>query len=70
MVLTSRTLRLTINNSISGLCDVFDEQESPEIMADQMILKIITHFLALSMLAKLSLELSVIELSFQMSTSE
>jgi hypothetical protein len=31
--------RLTIDNSLSGLCDVFDEQASPKVMADQMILK-------------------------------
>jgi hypothetical protein len=31
--------RLTIDNSLNGLCDVFDEQASPEVMANQMILK-------------------------------
>jgi hypothetical protein len=32
-------LRLTIDNSFNGLCDVFDEHASPEIMADEMIIK-------------------------------
>jgi hypothetical protein len=36
---TGRTPRLNINNSRSGLCDVFDEQETPEVMANQMIFK-------------------------------
>jgi hypothetical protein len=40
MVLNGCTPRLTIDNSLSGLCDVFDEQESPKVMADQMILKL------------------------------
>jgi hypothetical protein len=31
--------RLTIDNNLSGLCNVFDEQASPEVMGDQMILK-------------------------------
>jgi hypothetical protein len=39
LVLTGRTPRLTIDNSLNGLCDVFDEQKSLEIMAYQMILK-------------------------------
>jgi hypothetical protein len=39
MVLTGRTPRLTIDNSFSGLCDVFDEQENLEVIIDQMILK-------------------------------
>jgi hypothetical protein len=39
MVLTGYTPKFTVDNSLSGLCDVFDEQESPKIMADQMILK-------------------------------
>jgi hypothetical protein len=39
MVLTSRTPRLTIDNILSGLCGVFDEQESPEVMANQTIFK-------------------------------
>jgi hypothetical protein len=38
-VLTGCTPRLTIDNSLSGLCDVFDEQKNLEVMADQMILK-------------------------------
>ncbi len=39
MVLIGRTPRFTIDNSLSGLCDVFDEQESPEAMANQIIFK-------------------------------
>jgi hypothetical protein len=39
MVLISRAPRLTIDNNLSGLCDVFDKQESPKIMANQMIFK-------------------------------
>jgi hypothetical protein len=39
MVLTGRTPRSTINNNLSGLCDVFDDQESPKVMANQMIFK-------------------------------
>jgi len=30
---------LTIDNNQNGLCDVFDEHASPEIVANQMILK-------------------------------
>jgi hypothetical protein len=39
MVLIGHTPRLIIDNNISGLCDVFNEQESLEVMVDQMILK-------------------------------
>jgi len=39
MVLISHTPRLTINNNLRGLCDVFDEQENPKIVVEQMILK-------------------------------
>jgi hypothetical protein len=39
LVLTSRMPRLTIDNSLSGLCDVVDEQKSLEVVANQMILK-------------------------------
>ncbi len=39
MVLIGCTPRLTIDNNLNGLCDVFDEQASPEVMANQMILK-------------------------------
>jgi hypothetical protein len=39
MVLTSRTPRLAIDNNLSGFCDVFDEQENPEVMVEQMICK-------------------------------
>jgi hypothetical protein len=39
MVLVGRMLKLTIDNSLSALCDVFDEKASLEVMADQMILK-------------------------------
>jgi hypothetical protein len=38
LVLTGRMPRLTIYNSLNGLCDVFDEHAS-EVMANQMILK-------------------------------
>jgi hypothetical protein len=38
MVLAGRTPRLTIDNNLSGLRDVFDEHPS-EVMANQMILK-------------------------------
>ncbi len=38
-VLTRRTPRPTIDNSLSCLCDVFDEQASAEVMANQMIFK-------------------------------
>jgi hypothetical protein len=36
---TDRTLRLTIDNNLRGLCDVFNEQENLEIMVEHMILK-------------------------------
>jgi len=39
MVFTGRTPRLTIDNSLNGLCDVFDEQASLEVMSNHMILK-------------------------------
>ncbi len=39
MALTGCTPRLTIDNNLSGLCDVFDEQENPEVMAEQVIHK-------------------------------
>ncbi len=39
MVPTGRTPRLTIDNNLSGLCDVFDEQKNPEIIVKQMILE-------------------------------
>jgi hypothetical protein len=39
MVLIGCMFRLTINNSFNGLCNVFDEHVSLEIMADEMILK-------------------------------
>jgi len=39
MVFIGRTPILTIDNSLNGLCDVFDEHASLEIMANQMILK-------------------------------
>ncbi len=31
--------RLAIDNSLNGLCDVFNEQENLEVIIDQMILK-------------------------------
>jgi len=34
MVLTSRTPILTIDNSLNGLCDVFDEHVGPKVMAN------------------------------------
>jgi len=34
MVFTSHTPKLTIDNSFKGLCDVFDEQENLEVMAE------------------------------------
>jgi len=34
MVLVGCMPILTIDNSCNGLCDVFDEQASPEIMAN------------------------------------
>jgi hypothetical protein len=40
MVLTSRMPRFTIDNNLSGLCYVFDDQTSPEIMVNQMILNV------------------------------
>jgi hypothetical protein len=39
MVLTNHTPRFTIDNNLSGLCDVFDEQDNPEVITKQMILK-------------------------------
>ncbi len=39
MVLIGCMPRLTIDNNISGLCDAFDEQENPEVIREQMILK-------------------------------
>ncbi len=39
MVFTNHTPRITIDNSFSGLCDVFNEQENPEVIAEQMIRK-------------------------------
>jgi hypothetical protein len=39
MVLTGRMPKLTIDNNLRGLCDVFDEQENPEVITKQMILK-------------------------------
>jgi hypothetical protein len=39
MVFIGCTPNLTIDNNLSGLCDVFDEHASPEVMANQMILK-------------------------------
>jgi len=39
MVLIGCMPRLTIDNSLSGLCNVFDEQASPRVMVDQMIFK-------------------------------
>jgi len=39
MVFTSCTPRLTINNNLSGLCDVFDEQKNPKVIVEEMILK-------------------------------
>jgi hypothetical protein len=39
MVFIGCTPRLTIDNNLIGLCDVFDEQENPEFIAKQMILK-------------------------------
>jgi hypothetical protein len=33
MVFTSHTPRLTIDNNLKGLCDVFDEQENLKVMA-------------------------------------
>jgi hypothetical protein len=35
MVLTSHTPKLTIDNSLNGLCDVFDEHVGPEVMVDK-----------------------------------
>jgi hypothetical protein len=34
MVFIGRTLRLTIDNSFNGLCDVFDEHVRLELMAE------------------------------------
>jgi hypothetical protein len=34
MVLIGHTPRLTIDNNLRGLCDVFDEQENLEVMAE------------------------------------
>jgi len=34
MVLIGCTPRLTIDNNLNGLCDVFDEQASLEVMAN------------------------------------
>jgi hypothetical protein len=34
MVLIGRTPKLTIDNNLNVLCDVFDEYVGPEIMAD------------------------------------
>jgi hypothetical protein len=39
MVLISRTPRFSIDNSLNGLCDAFDEQENPEVMVAQMVFK-------------------------------
>jgi hypothetical protein len=39
MVLTGRMLRFTIDNNLSGLCDVFDEQENSKVITMQMIFK-------------------------------
>jgi hypothetical protein len=33
MVLIACTPRLTINNNLNGLCDVFDEHAGPKVMA-------------------------------------
>jgi len=37
MVLTICTPRLTIDNNFNGLCDVFDEFVSLEVMTKQMV---------------------------------
>jgi hypothetical protein len=37
MVLTRHTLRLTVDNDLNGLCDVFDENAGPKVMVKQMI---------------------------------
>jgi hypothetical protein len=34
MVLTGHMPRLTIDNNLKGLCDVFDEQENHEVMVE------------------------------------
>jgi hypothetical protein len=39
MVLIGHTPRLTIDNNLNGSCDVFDEHENPEVIVEQMILK-------------------------------
>lgn len=39
MVLTARTSKLTIDNNLNGLCDIFDEHVGLEIVAKQMVLK-------------------------------
>jgi hypothetical protein len=33
MVFIACTTRLTIDNNLNGLCDVFDEDAGPEVMA-------------------------------------
>jgi len=37
MVLTRRTPRLTIDNNLTGLCDVFNEFVGPKVMVEQMV---------------------------------
>jgi hypothetical protein len=39
MVFTRHTPRLTIDNSLNGLCDVFDEHARSELNAMQMVHK-------------------------------
>jgi hypothetical protein len=39
MVFTGPTPRLTIDNSLSGLCDVFYEHANLEVIPNQMIIK-------------------------------
>jgi len=37
MVLTRRTPRLTIDNNLTGLCDVFNEFVGPKVVVEQMV---------------------------------
>jgi hypothetical protein len=39
MVFINYTPRLTINNNLNGLCNVFDAHASLEVMGDHMIFK-------------------------------
>jgi hypothetical protein len=39
MVLIGCTSKLTIDNNLNGLCDIFDEHACLEIVAKQIVLK-------------------------------